>query len=130
MTRTNDFTPATKRKARERSGGTCEVHRISKELRKVWYSALPLECNRKGEEVDHIIPETNGGSRDLSNAAYLCKLCHAIKTVVDNKMAKKANRLQGLTGQSKRRAENGSQIQSRGFDKRFKRKMNGQVVPT
>ena len=117
MTRRNEFTPKTKRLARERSGGTCEVHLIDKDLRKVWYSALPLTCNRPIADVDHIVPEHAGGGRDLKNAACLCKPCHAIKTVVDVKTAAKLRRLQGLTGQQKRRRENGSRWQSRPFTK-------------
>lgn len=117
MTRANDFTPKTKRLARERSGGTCEVHLIDADLRKVWYSALPLACGRPIADVDHIVPEHAGGERTLKNAACLCKPCHSIKTVVDVKTAAKIKRLQGLTGQQKRKRENGSRWQSRPFPK-------------
>jgi 5-methylcytosine-specific restriction endonuclease McrA len=98
MTRQN-FSAATKAKARERSAGKCELHLIPRCL----YRALPEKCSRPAWEVDHITPDSAEGSNTLKNAAVLCDTCHAIKTVVDNKLAKKAARLRGETGQYARR---------------------------
>ena len=115
--RTN-FPAKTKRLAKERSGGLCEVDRVPADLRKCWYAALPASCKRAGEDIDHITPDALGGSNDLQNAANLCKPCHKVKTVVDNKLAKKANRIRGKTGQQKRlKARGHSSIQGRGFQK-------------
>lgn len=94
-----NFSAATKAKARERSAGKCELHLIPRCL----YRALPEKCSRPAWEVDHITPDSAEGSNTLKNAAVLCDTCHAIKTVVDNKLAKKAARLRGETGQNARR---------------------------
>ena len=123
MTRHNDFTPKTKRLARERSGGTCEVHLIPSAMRLVRYPALPLMCGRPIKDVDHIHAAVFDGSRDLSNAACLCGICHPIKTVTDNKEAKKSRRLRGDTGNGPKREipqpktawPKGRKLQSRGF---------------
>lgn len=115
MTRTN-FTPATKRKIKERSSGTCEVHRIPECMRAVWYRSLPLSCNRAGQEVDHVTPDSVKGPATVENGAFLCKPCHAIKTAEDTKNAARSKRRAGETGQQARRKRNGSKIQSRGFE--------------
>lgn len=98
-----NFTPKTKRLIRERSNGTCEVHLIPRCM----YPALPESCSRKGEDVDHITPDWCDGPPTMENGALLCKPCHSIKTVTDNKTAKKSARLRGETGQQKRLRERG-----------------------
>lgn len=35
-------------------------------------------CQNIGVEVHHIIPEKDGGTDDVDNAAPLCQKCHAI----------------------------------------------------
>lgn len=122
MTRRN-FTPKTKGLIRERSGGVCEVHLVPRCM----YPALPETCRRQGAEVDHVTPAYVGGEPTLENGAFLCGLCHKLKTVTDNKEAKRSNRLRGNT-QADRRAANGSRMQSRGFDRNWKKKMDGTVV--
>ena len=100
MTERRNFTPKTKGLIRKRSGGTCEVHLVPRCM----YPALPETCKRQGAEVDHITPDVFDGQNDPENGAFLCAPCHAIKTVVDNKLAKKAARRRGETGQQARRA--------------------------
>jgi 5-methylcytosine-specific restriction endonuclease McrA len=102
MTRQN-FTPKTKAAIRERSGGVCEVYRIPEESRRVRYRLLPMTCKRPGAEVDHVHPDWADGPRTAENGAYLCEPCHSVKSVVDNKEAKKSNRLQGKTGNGPKR---------------------------
>jgi 5-methylcytosine-specific restriction endonuclease McrA len=104
MTRRN-FSQKTKALIRERSGGVCEVDRIPPESRLVRYRALPGSCQRAGAEVDHIHPDWADGPRTVENGALLCKPCHSIKSVVDNKEAKKSNR---ILGKADRRATRGS----------------------
>ena len=116
MTARNNFTAKTKRLVRERSGGSCEVHLIPEESRLVRYPALPGTCNRKAVDVDHIQPDWCGGSNTIDNAAHLCKPCHSIKTVTDNKEAKKRARRAGERGQQARhKAGKTRKIQSQAF---------------
>lgn len=126
MTRRN-FTPLTKALIRERSGGACEVHLIPRCM----YPALPETCRRQGAEVDHITPAYVGGEPTVENGALLCGLCHKLKTVTDNKEAKRSNRLAGNTQADKRaRAKTEGRyrpIAGRGFSKDFKRRMDGTV---
>ena len=105
VTRQN-FTPKTKAAIRERAQGRCEVHLVPHCM----YPALPETCNRPGAEVDHITPDVFAGGNDATNGAFLCVLCHKIKTYTDNREAKKSNRLQGKTGNGPKR-----KMQSRGF---------------
>jgi 5-methylcytosine-specific restriction endonuclease McrA len=128
MARRN-FSAATKAKARERSAGKCELHLIPRCL----YRALPEKCSRPAWEVDHITPDSAEGSNTLKNAAVLCDTCHAIKTVVDNKLAKKAARLRGETGQNARRIRAKAKgrykpIAGRGFDKGWTKRMDGTTI--
>ena len=60
--------------------------------------------------------------------AYL-PACHKLKTVMDLGRIAKAKSQARLTGQQARRKRRGKGlIQSRGFDKRYRKKMNGEVV--
>jgi 5-methylcytosine-specific restriction endonuclease McrA len=97
MTRKN-FTVKTKGLIRERSGGVCEVHLVPRCM----YPALPEACKRVGTEVDHITPAYVEGPPTVENGAFLCGLCHKLKTVTDNKEAKRSNRLAGKTQADKR----------------------------
>ena len=123
-----EFTPKTRALARERSQGLCEVHRVRNALGSILdYRILSERCSRKIEELDHIQKATAKPDNSISNAAYLCKPCHKIKSAIDLKLTAKSNRLRGEAGQSKRRAEGKTQtIQSAGF--RGHRKFNGERV--
>ena len=103
MTRRN-FSPATKRAIRERSGGVCEVHLIPLEMRKVRYTLLPMACKRKAEEVDHVQCDWAEGEPTPENGADLCKPCHAIKTRIDKKESAKSARIRGEKGPRARTA--------------------------
>ena len=76
---------------------------------------------RYGWEYDHIVELWEGGTNDFSNWQAFgsrrdCK-CHAVKTAAAARRRAKMHRLRGVTGQVKRRKENGSKLQSRGFPK-------------
>ena len=125
MTRKN-FTVKTKGLIRERSGGTCEVHLIPHCM----YPALPEACKRIGTEVDHITPAYVEGPPTVENGAFLCGLCHKVKTVTDNKEAKRSNRLAGNT-QADKRAQKKAEgrhkpIAGKGFA--GSRKFNGEIT--
>ena len=104
-----EFSAATKRAVRERSGGTCEVHLVPQCM----YPAIPEACDRPATDYDHVTPCVFEGDNSSDNCAFLCYICHKIKTVTDNKEAKRTNRLRGEAGQLARRERNGSQIKSR-----------------
>lgn len=109
-----DFSAHTKKLARERAGYQCEYP----------------GCDASAHEVDHIVPQGLGGKSSLCNAQVLCAYHHKQKTAQDVKVMAKADRQGGRSGQYKRRKANGSQIQSRGFDKHptLKRTLGGKVV--
>jgi hypothetical protein len=98
MTRRN-FTPATKRAIRERSGGVCEVHLVPHCM----YPGLPESCEAKARDVDHITPDWCKGPPTVQNGAHLCPGCHGIKTETDNWEAKKSARIRGEKGPKARR---------------------------
>ena len=87
-----------------------------------------------GFERDHIIRVDAGGDNSDKNLQLLCVPCHKIKTVVDNREAKKGARVRGEKGQRARREKRGGssiparpdawpqgwKLQGRGFEKRVK----------
>ena len=73
---------------------------------------------------EHVIALDLGGTYDLSNRALLRKPCAAAKTSTERKPMAKGRRLRGETCNGPKRP-----INSRGFDKTRRRKMNGTVVP-
>jgi 5-methylcytosine-specific restriction endonuclease McrA len=119
MTREGDFSQRIKQQARERANWTCE---------------LP-GCDESAIEVDHKKPLWQGGDNSLGNAQVLCKKHHAAKTKREAPMRAKADRQAGRKGQYARRQKakaNGTYrpIQSRGFNKTYRKKMSGEVVKT
>lgn len=112
LARRKDFSASIKQQVRERANGVCEYP----------------NCDQPAHEVDHIVPQGLGGKSSLCNAQLLCGTHHKQKTRQDVKVMAKADRMGARSGQYARRKRNGSQIQSRGFDKRFKKKLNGEVI--
>lgn len=86
-------------------------------------------------QIDHIQRLDALGAHEIANWQLLCTSCHTAKTKIDNREAKKSARLRGETGQQKRRRERGpslrssGKLQSRGFDERRRKKMDGTVEP-
>lgn len=75
-------------------------------------------------EWDHVFQHAMGGPDVPDNLRPLCGPCHKVKTRIDAKARGKVRRLRGETGNGPKRPLN-----SRGFDKTRRRKMNGTVVP-
>ena len=116
MTRKGDFSQRIKQQARERANWTCE---------------LP-GCDESAIEVDHIKPLWRGGDNSLQNAQVLCRKHHAAKTAKEAPERAKCERQAGRKGQYARRQKakaNGTYrpIQSRGFSKTHRKKMDGTV---
>lgn len=109
-----DFSAHTKKLARERANHVCQYP----------------GCDASAHEVDHIVPQGLGGKSSLCNAQLLCGTHHKQKTAQDVKVMAKADRQGVRSGQQARRKRNGSQIQSRGFQKHptLKRTISGKVV--
>jgi len=90
-------------------------------------------CNRKlgpnepwiaGHKIDHGC----GGETVVENGQVECVKCSKETARESKQRTAKADRQGGRTGQQARRGRNGPQIKSPGFDKRFRKKMNGEVV--
>ena len=110
----------------EADGGKLK-DRYSKLLRHARCAISDDELIVKGCEFDHKKPRALGGDDSPQNIQALTPAAHRRKTEADKAIIDKANAQGERTGQYKRRRENGPQLQSRGFDKRFKKKMNGKV---
>lgn len=111
-----DFSQRIKQEARKRANWTCEYP----------------GCDASAHEVDHILAEGLGGASSLQNAQVLCEHHHKQKTKLDAKIMAKADRMGVRSGQQARRKKakaNGTYrpIQSRGFSKTHRRKMDGTV---
>lgn len=98
-------------------------------------------CGRKFEagakiQFDHEQALGLDGTNDLSNFRALCgeiEACHAIKTKSDIKAIAKGKRQRkkfgALRGIEVPEPKFKRPMASRGFDKRFTKKLNGKVVP-
>lgn len=88
----------------------------------------PLLCP-EGFIDEHVMPLWLGGTNDILNRKLYRKGCARIKTDREATWRAKTERQSGGRGsQTARRERNGSRLQSRGFDKRFTKKMDGTVV--
>jgi 5-methylcytosine-specific restriction endonuclease McrA len=113
-----EFTKATKRAAYARSGGFCEAAGHWYGLRPGQRCYTPLS---KGVEYDHLILDANSHDNSLENCRAACPSCHRYKTRKhDTPLAAKTVRQRDRDIGIKRGA-------GRGFDKRWRRKINGQV---
>ena len=116
MTRRN-FTPATRKAAYERAQGRCQ--------------GCGMDLAGKRWDCDHVRADALLGEPTLDNAAVLCVPCHrgkGGKTAGDLKRLAKAKRQQLYHETGKSHRHQSRPIQSRGFDKRLRRKMNGETV--
>jgi len=73
--------------------------------------------------IDHIVPLFLAGTEDDDNLAVICPECHKGKNKTEAKVRGKIRRLSGMNKTRKKK-----KIQSRGFDRRFKKKLDGSVV--
>lgn len=110
------FSKPVKAAVLQRSGGMCEAP----------------GCTNVGRDFDHIRPVAIGGDNSYDNCQLLCRKCNAAKGVQEAQEAAKADRQSGRSGQYARRLrakEKGTYkpIPGRGFDRQWKRKLNGRV---
>ncbi len=117
-TKRRKLTPAERGMLLHRQGGYCGCgcdHTLFNENDpRIWWAMID----------EHILPLELGGSNDLSNRALYLVDCAKAKTRDDIKRIAKARRIR------KRETEGAkpSRMQSRGFDKRLRKKLSGEVV--
>lgn len=76
---------------------------------------------------DHVRPLWGNGTNDLQNWQGLCVPCHREKTRAEATSRAKADRCRNFMETGKGRKRKGRQIQSRGFDPRWRKKLDGTV---
>lgn len=105
-TKRNEFPDSVRIAAWERCGGICECG-----------CGKPIHTRA---EYDHIIPSANGGPATLENCQVLREKCHDKKTrEVDRPSIDKSKRI--------REKRMGLRAKSRGFDTRWRKRMDGTV---
>ena len=117
MSERRAMTPARMRRIWEREAGIC------------WFCTKPVPM-RGGDLVryDHRIPvEISQDDSDDGIYPIHREPCDRLKTAADQAKIAKVRRMSGLKGQAARRAKNGSQLKSRGFDKSQTRGFDGKV---
>ena len=100
-----------------RSGGFCEHP----------------DCDKVGTDFDHIKAVALGGESTLENCQLLCREHNAAKGVTEGRIAAKADRQAGRSGQRARRERAKAKgtyrgIQSQGFNTKYKKRFDGTVV--
>lgn len=107
------MTQARMRRIWEREGGIC------------WFCTKPVPMRGLGiVTYDHRIPfEIIGHDGDENIYPIHRDPCDKLKTAADQAKIAKVRRQSGKKGQAARRAKNGSQLKSRGFEKGPKRKI-------
>ena len=124
-----EFDTATKREIRERANGVCECHLMPPDIRG-WF---PVECHNSPSEIDHRKAECLRTEAELAepltaeDGAFICGPCHKIKTRSDQAMRKKGNAHRVRRDRPQKPKTVKRAIQSRGFDKRYRKRMDGTV---
>lgn len=121
----SEFPIAVKREAAARSGGVCECHKMSEDIR----GHFPKVCDRPAAEFDHVLADTLGGKPTLDNCAHLSKPCHLIKTATDQKARAKRNKHTVRKDRPKPRKQPSRKPQSGGFNTLFKRTIPSKNKP-
>lgn len=83
-------------------------------------------------EIDHHLALIDGGDHYVTNLRPLCTQCHRPKSAIEHKNNAKAKRLAKAREELKAVLSGEKQktlgsIRSRGFDKQWRKRMNGQV---
>lgn len=118
-----EFPVAVKREAAKRSGGTCECNLMSPDI----IDHFEGYCTRKACDFDHVIADCLDGEPILENCAHLCREHHLVKTALDRKYLAKRNKHKINRDRPDRKSPKAKMV-SRPFNKRLKRKVNGEVV--
>lgn len=79
-------------------------------------------------EYDHVIALALGGADDPNNLECIHDHCHKSRTRQDVKDIARAKRRERFMQEGRHRKRKGRPMQSRGFSKTYRKKMNGEVV--
>lgn len=79
-------------------------------------------------EYDHVIALALGGADDPEQINAVHAHCHKLKTKQDVSNIARAKRRERFMKEGRHRKRKGRPMQSRGFSKTFKRKLDGRVV--
>lgn len=111
------FSIPVRRAVAKRANGFCEECGVS--------------IDNRPSHFDHVIAWQLGGKSTLDNCALLCAVasdsCHARKTRLDVAAIARAKRRALFQATGRSRARKGRPLQSRGFDTRWRKRMNGTV---
>lgn len=98
------------------------------------YGNACAKCGDGGPlDLDHKVPVALNGTNDADNLWPLCKPCHRVKTTGTTQREKLSSDLYGITKATRIKKKwqsprKGGSIQSRGFTKTLRKKMDGTVV--
>jgi len=88
-----------------------------------------LDFATKGAVIDeHLHPLADGGTNETDNRAFYCKPCAKPKTAKEARDRGKSKRIAEGRTQADRRKQRGPTIKGRGFDTRYRKKLNGTTV--
>ena len=88
-----------------------------------------LDFATRGAVIDeHLHPLADGGTNETDNRAFYCKPCAKPKTAKEARDRGKSKRIAEGRTQADRRAQRGPTMQSRGFDRTWKKRMDGTVT--
>jgi NAD-dependent dihydropyrimidine dehydrogenase PreA subunit len=88
-------------------------------------------CSQDGFQFDHVQALVDGGAHDPENIAVICLWCHREKSAFEHQRNSKSKRLaqaraahEAVVGGEPKKP---GTIKSRGFDRTFKKKLNGKT---
>jgi len=77
---------------------------------------------------EHLVPLFSQGANDLENRQLWLTECSTAKTAKEAPDRAKVRRIEGGKTQADKRAQRGPTIKSRGFDRTWKKRMDGTVT--
>ncbi len=77
---------------------------------------------------EHLVPLFSQGANDLENRALWLTECSTAKTAKEAPARAKVRRIEGGKTQADKRAQRGPTIKGRGFDRTWKKRMDGTTV--
>ncbi|MEM9494677.1 MAG: HNH endonuclease [Pseudomonadota bacterium] len=107
------FTPMQKAKLFMRSKGRCDI--CKEKVKGTWIAG------------HYSIPHALGGPTTLENGRVECRQCARQTHAEDTTTVAKTKRMEKKFKEGRGRKRKGEKLKSRGFDRRWKRKLNGKA---